>query len=562
VDVRLDPAAGTFEMRGAYELENIHPTPMERFALTPGRHFQDLVFTFRGAEHTAESAAKARREARGPLAVEDSAGLWIFRPGAPLQPGERARVAFAYRGRVPDGAGRNARGAGEFILPSGVVLNSFSTTMLPRVGWVDGVGVDPEDATEPRRPNPEEWREVTRAGFGNGAETTVRATITLPEAYRAHAPGVLESDTSRDGWRTMVWRTDHPVRFFNIVAGRWVETRGAATSIWHLPEHSANIASMLEALDGAREWYGAWFHPYPWRDLRLNEFPGLATYAQGFGTNIVFAEGIGFLAKPTPEEDAPFLITAHEAAHQWWGNILMPGDGPGGNILSEGLAHYSTARLFEKVRGDAARRAFLRGIEQNYVNTRVADEERPMVDVDGVRPGDTTVTYDKGGWVFWMLKDLMGEEACDAGMRDFIARFKDGPDYPLLQDFEAVMREHAPDPAAYDAFMAQWLRDVVLPEFRMEDAVARRDGDGWVTAVTVANAGTGAVRPTVAVTNGATRDKDEAYADSRAEVALAPGGTARVEIVTPWEPRSVVVDPDVRILQAKRKSAERAVARP
>lgn len=562
VDVRLDPAAGTFAMRGEYELANIHDAPMERFALTPGLHFKDLVFTLEGQEHTTESAAAARRAARGPLAVENSAGLWVFRPEKPLPPGGRVRIAFAYHGSVPDGVGRNARGASEFILPSGVVLNSFSTSMLPRVGWVDGVGVDPEDAAEPRRPNPEEWRDRTKAGFGTGAEATVRATITLPAAYRAHAPGVLESDTVADGWRTMVWTTDKPVRFFNIVAGQWVVSQGATTSIWHLPEHSANIASMLEALDGAREWYSAWFHPYPWKDLRLNEFPGLATYAQGFGTNIVFSEGIGFLAKPTPEEDAPFLITAHEAAHQWWGNILMPGDGPGGNIVSEGLAHYSTARLFEKLRGDAARRAFLRGIEQSYVNSRVADEERPLVEVDGARPGDTTVTYDKGGWVFWMLKDLMGEEACDAGMRDFIARFKDGPDYPLLQDLEVVLREHAPDKTAYDAFMAEWMHGVVLPELRVEEAIARREGVGWVTTVAITNAGTGTLRTTVAVTNGAKRDKDDAYADARAEVALAPGGSARVEIPSPWEPVTVVADPDVRLLQAKRKSAERAVSRP
>ena len=68
--------------------------------------------------------------------------------------------------------------------------------------------------------------------------------------------------------------------------------------------------------------------PYPWRELKLSEFPGLAGYAQGFGTNITFSENIGFLTKNDAKTDATFLVTAHEAAHQWWGNILTPANGP------------------------------------------------------------------------------------------------------------------------------------------------------------------------------------------------------------------------------------------
>ena len=111
--------------------------------------------------------------------------------------------------------------------------------------------------------------------------------------------------------------------------------------MYYHPGHPYNIAEMREALDAARRYYSEWFFPYPWRELKLSEFPNLATYAQGFPTNITFSEGIGFLTTSTPEIHAAFEITAHEAAHQWWGNILSPGKGPGGNILSEGTSHFS-----------------------------------------------------------------------------------------------------------------------------------------------------------------------------------------------------------------------------
>ena len=57
---------------------------------------------------------------------------------------------------------------------------------------------------------------------------------------------------------------------------------------------------MSEALDAARKYYSEWFGAFPWKELKISEFPALATYAQGFPTNITFSEGIGFLTKSDP----------------------------------------------------------------------------------------------------------------------------------------------------------------------------------------------------------------------------------------------------------------------
>ena len=209
--------------------------------------------------------------------------------------------------------------------------------------------------------------------------------------------------------------------------------------------------------------------PYPWKELKLSEFPNLATYAQGFPTNITFSEGIGFLTKDSPEIHAAFVITAHEAAHQWWGNIVTPGKGPGGNILSEGTAHFSTILLVEQVKGLNARIDFCKRLEDNYGKSRRADSERPLVKTDGTRAGDTTVTYDKGGWVFWMLLNHMGRERALKGIQAFFKTYHGNPDHPVLQDFLAAMRPFAADPAAYDAFTRQWFFEVVVPEYRLHE---------------------------------------------------------------------------------------------
>jgi aminopeptidase N len=388
-------------------------------------------------------------------------------------------------------------------------------------------------------------------------------TVSAPAQYGINATGVKLRDEVKGGRRTTEWRSDHPVRLFNVVAARWAVKRGAGAEVYYHPAHTYNVDEMLEALVGARRFYSEWFAPYPWRDLRLSEFPSLAYYAQGSPTNITFSEGIGFLTKSEPKAHAAFWITAHEAAHQWWGNILMPAEGPGNDILSEGMSHYSTILLTDQVKGLQQRLAFARQIEDSYGDNRRADAERTLLKVDGSRPGDNTVIYDKAGYVFWMLHQLMGREAMLAGLRDLIATYRDSDDHATVTDAIAVLRRHAPDPAAYDAFVDQWFKKVVVPEYKLADAKRSQAGREWVVKLEVRNDGTGKMPVEVAAAKGERFDKDgranREYRDVRRVVVLDKGERRTIEIRTAFKPESVVVDPDYKVLQLERTNAQVAL---
>lgn len=549
LDLRLDPQRHWFHTRGSYELVNDREEkPLRQIALSGGPHWEKLRWTLNGK----------------PYEPENRSLLYVFTPPAPLGPGQRLRIGFDFEGRFPGGVTKNGGRVSEFILPSGVVLTSFSSAFAPLIGYQEGTGIkEGENDYEPRVYPDDFYEGRTDIGFGISRPYPTRIAVTGPAEYRYNSVGSLVRDEVKDGQRTMVWKSDQPVRLFNVIAGKWQERRGEGTVIYHHPEHDYNIDAMIEALDASRRYYSEWFHPFPWKELKLSEFPHLAGYAQGFPTNITFSEGIGFLTKPDVKANAVFMVTAHEAAHQWWGNILTPGEGPGGNVLSEGMSHFSTLLLIEQVKGQQARMELAKRFEERYGDRRRVDAERPMVKLDGSREGDETATYDKGGWVAWMLYQHMGRERNLAGLRKFIAEWKDGPDHPVLQDFVAAMRPFAPDPAAYDAFTKQWFFEVVAPEYLLEGAKRARRGDqpgaGWEVTVKVKNAGTGRMPVEVAATRGERFTEDgkpgKGYRDARSTVVLGAGEEKVVRIACPFEPESVVVDPDVQVLQLRRKAA-------
>jgi hypothetical protein len=246
--------------------------------------------------------------------------------------------------------------------------------------------------------------------------------------------------------------------------------------------------------------------------------------------------------------------------------MLQPGKGPSGNILSEGMAHFSTALLIEQVKGERDAIEFRKRIESRYGDRRRSDAERKLLRLDGSKDGDQTVTYDKSGWVFWMLQQRMGREATLRGMKEFIAAYSNNPDHPVLHDFVVHMRRYAPDTVSYDDFARQWFDTVVVPEYRLHNAktVAGAGGD-WVTTAEIENVGTGRMPVEVAAlvgerfpfdTTAAAAKKAEPYAAASTTITLGAKEKQVVTIRSRFKPARVVVDPNVRVLQLRRQSAE------
>ncbi len=569
--VDLYPERRSFRVKGEYVLRNRSQADMDAVALTVRTHLRVESWTVDGAEIQAVKPI----ERDGRPSIENRSGLMVVRPAKPLAPDATCRVGFDLQGTFPSGWSKTQTGAGTFVLPSGVVLTSFDGSFIPLVGFMDGVGLEDKDQPEAREYADDHYRQRVDPEFGPAWGTSMEMTITAPEDWTVNCVGEPGPQTTSDGRKSTMWKTTEPIRFFNIVGGpaSLVETRGKESTVFHDRKHAFHTERMAEVLDAARKHYGEWFHPYPWKSLRLTEFPGLSSYAQGFPGNITFSESIGFLALKAEkgEADTVDFIVAHEAAHQWWGNILTPGKGPGGNVLSEGMANYSAALLVEKMRGIKTRRALMTKFEREYVQQRNPDRERPLHKVDGSRPGDTTIIYNRGGWVFFMLMEQMGRERMLAGLRKFILQFKNGPDFPLIEDLVESLRPHAPNAEKFDHFASQWLLGKALPEFGLGAVRHEVDGSGkHLTKGTITNTGTGTLEVEVALVPPADDpSKKETHeletADKPREpgsiqtVTVGPGQTVYWKLTSAFKPAEVIVDPDVKVLQMARKLAKAAI---
>jgi ABC-2 type transport system permease protein len=547
--VEIDPARRWFRVDGTYDLVNRRSEALPWYPITGGIGWRGLSWTLDGKPYRPEER-------------EERTGLFVI--SQPMPAGGTQRLGFRYEGVLLPGVSRNGGEVplGEFILPSGVLVTARNPDFVPVLGFRPAIGIDDDNRSEPKRFPPDFWRRPLDAEIDRSAFTS-RLRITAPAEYTVNSTGVLAGVTTSGGRSTWQWVSDYPLRVWNIAAGRWTVRRGHGTAIYYYPGHPWNVGSMLEALDGARRWYGEWFGPYPWRDLRLNEFSAVADYARGNATNIFFSESAGFLAMPGNVPDLAFAITAHESAHQWWGHILAVGDGPGGIVLAEGAAHFSTMLLLEQLRGPAARIAFATGREAAYGETRAPSTEKPLAETTPFRPADETVIYDKGGWVLWMLLHQMGRDAFFAGAHHFIAEYHAAPGHPVLQHFAAAMRPYARDPRGFDELMDEWFWKLEVPEYHIVSARKEHAGaaaGAWVVIARIANAGTTRMPVEIAAASQGERFTAAGlpapgYRDIRATLVLGPGEEKEVRLVCPFDPQRLVVDPDANVLQLQRRAA-------
>jgi len=562
VELAFEPEQRRFAVSGSYRLRNEHEDELRVLPLTVGPHWRAIEWQIDGAR-------KPSHEVRS--------SLHVLQLDPPLAPGAELVLRFAHEARLPSGPSRAGAPLREFVLPSGAVMTSLGTSFAPQLGFVRALGLPPEDVPEPRAWEPGFERGRTPPAIGAEHPFALRMSLSGPAEWRFNGVGERVEERVEDGRRHVRFESVRPVGFYNLVAGPLVERRGEGIALYHHPRHDYNVEAIEGALLSARRRYSEWFGELPQSELRLSEFPGHVALAQSFPTNISFSESMGFLARTDERPQLAWVVTAHEAAHQWWGAGLVPGTGPSSAVLSEGMAQACVLLLLEAEQGPRARMEQARRIESLYARGRRAGLEASLMRVPSATGVDRHVAYNRGGFALWMLFEELGRERALAGLRDFHERWSESDDHPLLSDLLAHLRPLAPDPEAYDTCVARWFEGSGMPSFELLDAELVRDGERWLARARVRNVGDGSARIELCAARGerfpaeserhpsealaladepvASEAASEPYRESRLTLELAPGEEREIELRCDFEPEQLLVDPDVRVLQLRREHA-------
>ncbi len=239
-------------------------------------------------------------------------------------------------------------------------------------------------------------------------------------------------------------------------------------------------------------------------------------------------ESESLLVMPLKNQDSKVagLIAAHQLTHAAFSSPRP--------WINEGLAHFAQALYVEHQSGRQAaldymathRSAFSAGASEKPMTVPRSEDD---VKRSLVNTADEELYRSKAMCVWWMLRDMVGDEALKKALASYRPEQDKEPSYmqKLIQ---------AETPKNLEWFFDDWVyRDRGLPDFRVELAFPRKTmNDLYLVTVTVENLGrAGAEVPITVKFAGGEVTK-------RVEVRGSSKGVIRVEVTKP--PEEVVVN--------------------
>lgn len=341
-------------------------------------------------------------------------------PG-PLQAGQKFELSFRYNGDVLSeaGAGLLYVGArGTWYPNRGLAAADFDLQFRYPLGWTllaTGKRVQPASAEDDEPSTPAQqtshWvtdRPIPVAGFNLGRyeEATANAGTVVVETY---ATAVVERNFPKQSEEVVV--PPEP---------RVGRARGQTLMVTQPPPSPArNAQAVADAAARALNFYAQRFEAYPYDKLELTQMPG--PLSQGW-PGLVFLSSFAFLTKE--EREAMHLdaadnilsqqITAHETAHQWWGDLVY-WRGYRDQWTFEGLANYCSLMLLE-----SENPAAFKIVMQKYRDALLQKNKNGIALKDagpvtlGVRlsssefpDGYDAISYGRGTWLFHMIRQML-----------------------------------------------------------------------------------------------------------------------------------------------------------
>lgn len=307
-----------------------------------------------------------------------------------------------------------------------------------------------------------------------------RVTLSVPAGQRALVPGRLVSEQDEGGRYQADFDFPHPADGIDLMAGPWavrdkIMPRPGAEPVRLRTYFFKDLDAIPGLADGyledARrylELYSERIGTYPFTEFSVVASP----MPTGFGMPTLTYLGADVLKLPFIRATS----LGHEVLHNWWGNGVYA-DYAKGN-WSEGLTTFMADYFYKERESAEAARDMRLGWLRDFAAVPPESHHSLKSFRSRTHGAAAAVGYGKSAMVFFMLRDMIGEDAFRQGLRTFweTYRFKAANWNDLRQAFEESSGRPLSD------FFEQWVQRAGGPTVKIDRAtVIEGNGKSRIT---------------------------------------------------------------------------------
>ena len=297
---------------------------------------------------------------------------------------------------------------------------------------------------------------------------SIDISITTPEAYTSSSNGILTGEIISAGLRTTHWKHRYPIATYLIafaatnyqVITDQVQLGNALMPLMEhvYPEHYDDFINAAPITKRTLQLLHNLFIPYPFIKERYG-------HTQFSGTGGMEHQTNSFM------ENMNETLIVHEAAHQWFGNLVSCGSLKD-TWLNEGFAVFCS-NLSAEINYPKYDVLNLYRNQINYIASEPNGSVYTNDTTNFARIFDPRLTYNKGGWILQMLRWKLGDSVFFRATRNYLLDkaygFANTAD--LISHFEKESGEKLTE------FFSDWLYGQGFPSYSLKWATA---GTAWV----------------------------------------------------------------------------------
>ncbi|UCE60460.1 MAG: M1 family metallopeptidase [Phycisphaerales bacterium] len=298
----------------------------------------------------------------------------------------------------------------------------------------------------------------------NADKATMDFSITVPEDFVVPSNGLLQSvDALPDGLARYNWTTDYPIAPY--LASFAATEYNTWTADYSHPNGTMPVEFYIYPVNDTQSHRTAWekvvdmigtfanvYGEYPF----INEKYGIYNFPFGGGMEHQTITGQGTFAES---------ITAHELAHQWWGDMITCATWSD-VWLNEGFATYSEC-IWEEFESGASSPADYFDCMRDRKPYYAGADSTVYVYSDQIASGgfarvfSRRYSYAKGAWVLHQLRGVVGDDAFFEILANYRATYAYGA--ATTDDFVAVASATYGQDLTW--FFDQWVYNAGAPTY-------------------------------------------------------------------------------------------------